>query len=310
MANLQAHDHFRKASGEQDVAGQRACPFPLPQPAADLHKHMRGSVLVVAGGIESVGAPRLCARMALRIGAGLVTIGAPERALAAHAARGPDALMLRRIETGADLASLAARQPSGLAVVIGPALGFDARAEGLLAASLGLSCALVLDADALTMLASESQWRVKLAARTADTVMTPHEGEFTRLDPAADLGKRASAEKTARRMEAATRMAGTSRAVVVLKGPGTVIAAPCGQTAINSTGSVALATAGSGDVLAGAIAGLMAQGMPAFEAARAAVWLHGHAGDALGQGLIADDLPEMIGRSRWDASGLPALDNT
>jgi hydroxyethylthiazole kinase-like uncharacterized protein yjeF len=260
-------------------------------------------VLVVAGGIEGVGAPRLAARMALRIGAGLVTIAVPLEAMAAHAARGPDALMLRQIATGDELAALAARQPSALAVVIGPALGFDARAKSLLAAALSLPCALVLDADALTLLARDDGWRDALSRRKGSTVLTPHEGEFLRLDHKARLKAAAAEDRRAERLDAASRMAKTSCAVVVLKGPGTVIAAPTGETAVNETGSSALATAGSGDVLAGAVAGLVAQGIPAFEAARAAVWLHGRAGDALGHGLIADDLPEMIGRLRWQASG-------
>jgi NAD(P)H-hydrate epimerase len=275
----------------------------LPQPAADTHKHARGSVLVVAGGIEGVGAPRLAARMALRIGAGLVTIASPREAMPAHGARGPDALMLRQIETGDDLVALAARQPSGLAVVIGPALGFDPRAASLLAAALNLPCALVLDADALTLLARDDGWRDELSRRNGPTVLTPHEGEFSRLDPAARLNASSSEDKPACRLDAATRMAQSSGAVVVLKGPGTVIAAPSGESVVNPTGSSALATAGSGDVLAGAIAGLIAQGMPAFEAARAAAWLHGRAGEALGHGMIADDLLEMIGRLRWQASG-------
>jgi hydroxyethylthiazole kinase-like uncharacterized protein yjeF len=260
-------------------------------------------VLVVAGGIEGVGAPRLAARMALRIGAGLVTIAAPAGAMVAHSARGPDALMLRLVENGDDLHALASRQPSGRALVIGPALGFDARAESLLVVSLGLSCPLVLDADALTMLARDANWRDAMSRRRSPTVLTPHEGEFLRLDPASGLRDVDASGKSVRRVEAATRLAQSTGAVVVLKGKGTVIAAPSGEVVVNPTGSSALATAGSGDVLAGAIAGLIAQGIPAFEAAGAAVWLHARAGELAGHGLIADDLPEMIGRLRWQASG-------
>jgi hydroxyethylthiazole kinase-like uncharacterized protein yjeF len=303
MNNPQASGRPLADAGVADTGASAVPGVLLPQPAPDAHKHARGAVVIVAGGIEGVGAPRLAARMALRIGAGLVTIAASAEAMAAHAARGPDALMLRMIETGDALAALAVRQPSGLALVIGPALGFDTRAEDLLAAALDLPCALVLDADALTMLARESGWRARLMERSGATVLTPHEGEFLRLDPDAGLKDAGQYARAGLRLDAATRMAVSCGAVVVLKGRGTVIAAPTGQVAVNPTGSSALATAGSGDVLAGAVAGLMAQGTAAFEAARAAVWLHGRAGEALGYGLIADDLPEMIGTLRWQTAG-------
>jgi hydroxyethylthiazole kinase-like uncharacterized protein yjeF len=278
----------------------------LPGLAAEAHKHLRGSVLAVAGGIEGVGAPRLAARAALRIGAGLVTIAAPRAAMAAHAARGPDALMLRQAEDGAALRALAdamAQRGRRLVVALGPALGFDARASDMMEASLQLDLPLVLDADALTLLARMAQWRLRLAARAAPAVLTPHEGEFARLMPQARLDDGPATAKAIRRREAALALAQDSGAVLLLKGPGTVIAAPDGRCAVNATGGPALATAGSGDVLAGAVAGLMAQGMPAFEAAAAAAHLHGAAGDALGPGLIADDLPEALARLRWQGMG-------
>lgn len=260
-----------------------------PVHAADTHKFRRGSVLVLAGGLAGVGAPRLTGRAALRIGAGLATIACRPEALAAHAARGPDALMQRPV---ADMAAL-----NGLlsearltAAVAGPALGLDAPARDGVMAVLRAGVPAVLDADALTLLAARpGSLRRSCERRGAPCILTPHEGEFSRL-----FGGQEAIAREPSKLERARRAAAFSGAVIVLKGPDTVIACPDGFAAINTTGSPALATAGSGDVLAGFIAGLLAQGMPAFEAACAAVWLHGKAGEVVGAGLIADDLPEAI----------------
>lgn len=260
----------------------------FPAHAADTHKFRRGAVLVVAGGLDGVGAPRLSARAALRIGAGLVTVACRPDALAAHAAQGPNAVMQRSYADDAGLAALLAeRRPA--AIVAGPALGLDSAGRAATMAVLRAPIPAVLDADALTLLAGRVGQLARLAARRgAPCVLTPHEGEFQRLF--GDMPPPGLASKLDRARQAA-RLSGC---VVVLKGADTVIAEPHGIAAINTTGSAALATAGSGDVLAGLIAGLLAQGMPAFEAACAAVRLHGLAGDALGMGLIADDLPEAI----------------
>jgi len=256
-----------------------------PVPAADTHKYRRGAVLVVAGGLEGVGAPRLGARAALRIGAGLATIACRPDALAAHAARGPDALMQRAVSDPAALERLLA-EPRLSAVLIGPALGLDAGARDAVAAVLRHAVPAVCDADALTILAGAPERAAyTIARRDAPCVLTPHEGEFARLFGEAGGGSK---------LERACRASAASGAVIVLKGSDTVVACPQGRAAINTTGSPALATAGSGDVLGGFVAGLLAQGMPAFEAACAAVWLHGRAGEASGTGLIADDLPEAI----------------
>lgn len=148
----------------------------------------------------------------------------------------------------------------------------------------------VLDADALTVLASLPDGGVRLLhGRIGTAVLTPHEGEFQRL-----FGEDPAIATERSKLEKARKAAAFSGAIVVYKGADTVIAAPDGRAAINATGSSALATAGSGDVLAGLVGGLLAQGMPAFEAGCAAVWLHGIAGEGLGMGLIADDLPEAI----------------
>ncbi|MDP3255669.1 NAD(P)H-hydrate dehydratase, partial [Bosea sp. (in: a-proteobacteria)] len=212
-------------------------------------------------------------------------------ALAAHAARGPDALMQRPVDDAEQLSALL-REPRLSAVLIGPALGLDATARDAVMAVLRSDVPCVLDADALTLLAATGpRLPDLLGRRNGACVLTPHEGEFQRLfAEVAHIGEAAS------KLVRAQRAAAHARAVVVLKGVDTVVAAPDGRAVINTTGDPALATAGSGDVLGGAIAGLLAQGMPAFEAACAAVWLHGKAGEALGRGLIADDLPAALGR--------------
>jgi hydroxyethylthiazole kinase-like uncharacterized protein yjeF len=261
-----------------------------PSHGSDTHKFRRGAVLVLAGGLSGVGAPRLAARASLRSGAGLVTIACRPEALAAHAARGPDALMQRAV---ADLASLEALLADRrlAAAAAGPALGLDAQAEEAVLALLRSPVPLVLDADALTLLAGHSLTFLKAAcqSRSGACVFTPHEGEFARL-----FGGEVTVTTQASKLERARQASALTSSIVVLKGADTVIASPDGRAAINTTGSAALATAGSGDVLGGLIAGLLAQGMPGFEAACAAVWLHGKAGEKLGLGLIADDLPETF----------------
>lgn len=253
------------------------------------HKFERGAVAVLAGGLEGVGAPRLAARAAMRIGAGLATILCRPKALPAHAARGPDALMQRAIATSDELARYFSERRLGT-ILAGPALGLDEIATVSLETVLGQDVPLVLDADALTVIARRPEGAASsLAGRRAATVLTPHEGEFRRLF-GSQPGIADEPSKIARARAAAELTGG----VVVYKGADTVIAAPDGRAVINTTGSAALATAGAGDVLGGVIAGLLAQGMPAFDAACAAVWLHGTAGGQSAVGLLADDLPELI----------------
>jgi hydroxyethylthiazole kinase-like uncharacterized protein yjeF len=252
----------------------------FPWPAVDAHKHRRGRVSIASGGHGRTGAARLAARNALRVGAGLVTLLSPADAMDENAAQ-LSAIMLDHVDDGAGLAKAAANAE---AMLIGPAFGLDARARAKLDAAIAAKgrCRLVLDADAITMLAP-------LAAGMLETrdVLTPHVGEFERAFPGL---LRASVT----RIEAARAAARRAGCVVLLKGPDTIIAAPDGAAIVNCNGNPFLATAGSGDSLAGMIAGLIGQGMSSFEAAAAGAWLHGRAGEALGAGLIAEDISEIL----------------
>jgi ADP-dependent NAD(P)H-hydrate dehydratase / NAD(P)H-hydrate epimerase len=257
------------------------CLWSLPWPDMNAHKHARGHVLVASGGAARTGAARLAAHAALRVGAGLVTVLSPEGALGENAAH-LAAVMLREARTVDDYTAAAVE---ARCMLIGPAFGTtEAHREKLEAAlSAPGRAPLVLDADAITLLAPLAR---SLSARD---VLTPHVGEFRRAFPGV-------LEEAANRIEAARIAAARAGCEVLLKGPDTVIAAPDGRAIVNTTGSPFLATAGSGDVLAGLIAGLIGQGMPSFEAAAAAAWLHGRCGMLGGPGLIAEDLAEILPR--------------
>ena len=258
--------------------------FPLPR--VDGHKYTRGHAAVVSGGPSFTGAARLAARGALRAGAGLVTIATPREALAVNAAANL-AVMVRPVD-GADELARFLDDPRRNVVLLGPGGGVGQLMRDLVLTALKGERAVVLDADALTSFAEEPQTLcAAIRGRAKVTVMTPHEGEFSRLF-------KTLADEAPSKLERARRAAETSGAVVLLKGPDTVVAAPDGRAAIADNAPPWLATAGSGDVLAGIVAGCLAQGMPGFEAAAAAVWLHGEAGIAVGPGLIAEDLPEAM----------------
>ncbi len=253
-------------------------------PAPEGHKFRRGHAVVVSGRMTRTGAARLAAGGALRVGAGLVTLASPPDALAVNAAH-LTAVMLKRIDGAEALAALLGDGRIA-SVALGPALGTGEPERALVAAVLAAPPAAVLDADAITLAAADpAAFFAAIAARPAPVILTPHEGEFGRLFPdLADLP----------RPERARAASARSGAIVVLKGPDTAIAAPDGRLAINANAPPWLATAGSGDVLTGFAAGLLAQGLPGFEAACAAVWLHGAAGAEAGPGLTAEDLAPAL----------------
>ncbi len=266
--------------------------WPGVPPALDPagHKYGRGHVLVRSGDIEGCGAARLAARSALRAGAGLVTVGAPSDALVAQAAA-LTAVMVRRADGPSGFAALLEDRRRN-AVVIGPAAGVGAETREEVLAVLAAGKAAVLDADALTSFAGRAdELAAAIRSGGGPVVVTPHEGEFTRLSKGVD-----AVPQQGSKLDRARRAAAFLGGVIVLKGPDTVIAAPDGRAAINTNGTALLATAGSGDVLAGLIGGLLAQGVPAFDAACAAVHLHAECARAFGPGLIAEDLPEMLPR--------------
>ena len=275
-----------------DLVDRDSCPD-LSKEAG--HKYTHGHALILSGPPGHGGAARLTARGALRIGAGLVTVGCPPEALPENAAR-LDAVMLRPVhDTDALARVLEDRRINALC--LGPGLGTGAREAGLVAAALGQRRPAVLDADALTLIARDA---ALFAALHEGCILTPHGGEFARLFP--DIAERLVAPATKgpafSKVDATREAAARAGCTVLFKGPDTVIAAPDGWAAINSAAydraAPWLATAGSGDVLAGFIAGLLARGFSPYNAACTAAWLHVECARSFGPGLIAEDLPEEL----------------
>jgi hydroxyethylthiazole kinase-like uncharacterized protein yjeF len=261
----------------------------FPVPRIDGHKYARGHALVVSGEMAATGAARLSARGALRVGAGLATLASPRDALAVNAAA-LTAVMVRAADTVVEFAELLTDKRFN-ACVIGPGAGLGQRTRDFVLTALSARRGLVLDADALTSFAEapDRLFEAIKAAHDPQVILTPHEGEFPRLF--SDISNKHPHRSKLERVRAAAERAG---AVVLLKGPDTVVASPDGRATIAANAPPWLATAGAGDVLAGMIAGLLAQGVAAFEAASIGVWMHGEAAREAGPGLIAEDLPETL----------------
>ena len=261
----------------------------FPVPRIDGHKYSRGHAVVVSGNMASTGAARLSARGALRAGAGLVTLASPRNALAVNASA-LSAVMVHSVDTAIEFAELLTDKRIN-ACVIGPGAGVNQRTRDLVLTALSAKRSLVLDADALTSFAEapDHLFEAIKASQDSQVVLTPHEGEFPRLF--SDISNKNPLRSKLERVRAAAERSG---AVVLLKGPDTVVASPDGRAAIAANAPPWLATAGAGDVLAGMISAMLAQGVAAFEAACIGVWMHGEVAREAGPGLIAEDLPEVL----------------
>jgi hydroxyethylthiazole kinase-like uncharacterized protein yjeF len=316
IADIGIADHVLASISPKTFAN---CPavwqqrFPVPR--VDGHKYSRGHAVVLSGGPAHTGAARLAARGALRAGAGLVTVATPGAALGAHAAA-LIAIMTRVCDNADGLTSLLADRRKNT-LVMGPGLGVGEKTRALVQAALNadgesgaLPRAFVLDADALTSFEDDALGLAQMIRRRSRrVVLTPHDGEFARLFGHAGqndqrwlgldmmeqvLLSHLDGLHSKSKLDRARAAAALGGAVVILKGPDTVVADPEGLATIAEDLPPWLATAGSGDVLAGIAGGLLAQSVPPFEAASAAVWLHGAAARHFGPGLIAEDIPENL----------------
>ena len=256
-----------------------------PFPCYDAHKYERGHTLIVSGPAHATGASRLAAQAALRTGSGLATLASPQDALLVNACH-LTSVILKRADSLEELLAILEDKRFNC-VALGPGLEPDERTRATVLALLETGRKTVLDAGALTAFQDNPQTLFDaIKSATGDLFLTPHEGEFNRLFPISDV-QDSRIEKTAN----AARQSG---ATIVLKGSETVVATPQGQISVSNNAPPWLATAGSGDVLTGIVAGLAAQGMDAFEAASTAVWLHGQAANIIGAGLISSDLDEGL----------------
>ena len=255
----------------------------LPTRRADGHKGTFGRIYVVAGDVGYTGAPVYAAEAAARTGSGLVFVGVPQAVYPIVAARCATAMAQPLPE---DREVLLKRLKGCDAVVLGPGLGRSRAAEELVLFLLEkLECPVVLDADGINAAAAHID---VLRGRRCPTVVTPHEGEFLRLGGDLSLGREEAALTAARELGC----------VLVLKGPGTITAAPDGRARRNTTGNCGMAKGGSGDILSGMIASLIGQGADPFDAAACAVWLHGRSGDLCQRQMTAYAMtpPDMVER--------------
>jgi ADP-dependent NAD(P)H-hydrate dehydratase / NAD(P)H-hydrate epimerase len=254
-----------------------------PWPNSESHKYARGHCIVVSGPAHATGAARLAARGALRVGAGLVSVASPPDGLPVNAAA-LTAIMVKPFSGASGLSELL-KDKRFNAVVVGPGCGVGRATKDLVTSALASGAACVLDADALTSFADDTHALFALLREPA--VLTPHQGEFERLFPGL-------LAKSRNKIDAARAAATQAKCTVLIKGSDTVVARPDGSAIVNGHAPPALATAGSGDVLAGFAGGLMAQGLDSFDAAAMAVWLHAEAARMFGPGLIAEDLSEEL----------------
>lgn len=250
----------------------------FPQLHIEDHKYKRGHSIVLGGDIAHSGAALLAAEAALRVGSGLVTQLVPQSALAVYATASKKAVMTRAVE---EMSGFLEDERAN-AWLLGPGLGIGKTTREKVIAVLKWRKKTVLDADTLSSFAGDSV--ALFEALHQDCLLTPHEGEFARLFP----------QLTGTKLERAQQAAILCGAHILLKGPDTILASPDGTAILHAVNAPQLATAGSGDVLAGLCTGLIAQGMPVPMAAAAAIWLHARAALLLGRGLIADDLVEII----------------
>jgi ADP-dependent NAD(P)H-hydrate dehydratase / NAD(P)H-hydrate epimerase len=278
VAQIGFGDFVAEAGGGRLVENSPALwSHALNWPEATSHKHQRGRLAVVTGGVANTGAARLAARAGLRVGAGVVTLLCPPAALVV-VAKAVEAVMTASFADTSELVALTAKSS---AIVIGPAAGVTPTTRANVEALAKAGRHLVLDADALTVFAGQAD--ALSGILSAPAVLTPHTGEFERLFPGLLDGSK-------NKVEAVRTAAAQVNAVVLLKGPDTVIAEPAGRAVVNTHATPFLATAGSGDVLAGIIGGLLAQGLDPFSAACVGAWMHGDAGLRAGPGLTAEDL--------------------
>jgi len=254
----------------------------LPRPKEDGNKYDRGHAVIYGGPMYSMGAAKIAARCALRCGAGLVSVACDQDALPVYAASF-EAIMTKLTKSTEEFSQLT-QDDRVKSVLVGPGAGVTQQTKEIVLSALKHKKSCVLDADALSVFSDNPQ--SLFDAIQFPCILTPHQGEFERL-----FGKLIHSDDKLLR---AKRAASLSHALIIYKGFNTIIAAPDGRTVINTNATPYLATAGTGDALAGICVGLLAQGMPAFEAACAAVWLHAETAAHFGAGLIAEDIADSL----------------